>query len=416
MKTNVIKIALILAAVTFCEISKAEPTTSAVVTTVVEDRFGGVGGVVADDMGYIYVSDFLENIWKLNPVTNQLSEYATGFYGASGAAFDKNGNLFQANFFGGSISRISRSGTVSDYATDGLAGPVGLVFDDEGNLIVCDCPDQSIKRVSKDGNVDTLVSSNLFSCPNGITKDQDGNYIVVSFSGSKIIKVSRDGEASVFADTKGNGVGHIVAVRGVFYATSFHDNLIYRITDDGEVSVFAGTGKKGSRDGMANEAEFSNPNGIAVDSTGTFLFINEDVGSDTSVGLESKRFSVRRIELPRLGRILENSLEHLSIDAAEKAYWQYVLDPMNAGEDTEAEIDGLGWSYLLKNQHAKAILAFELNAKSYANSWRAFNNLGAAYLRAEKNDLAIPALKRAIELNPENTRAIDRLNSLLDES
>jgi len=309
-------------------------------------------------------------VWRLNPADNNLSLYASGLYGASGNTFDRNGSLYQASYFGHSIDRISRSGAVTTVITENLDGPVGMVFDAAGNLLICSCNDQSIKKLSPDGVVTTFATSGAFSCPNGITKNEDGDFFVVSFSGSKIIKITPTGETSIFADTGGNGVGHIVYLRGVFYATSFQDNKIYRISDDGTVSIFAGTGERDVKDGLVENAMFSSPNGIAADPTGSFLYVNDYVGDEAATGMTRSPFSVRRIELPRLYKIIEHILDTESIGAAEIAYQAYKDDPSGSGEDTEEEMNVLGWTYMSRNDYGKAIFAFEANANSYPDSWR----------------------------------------------
>lgn len=388
------------------------PLLKANVTTVVASHKGGVGGVVTDQLGYVYIADFHEHVWRLNPVDNQLTRYATGLYGASGNTFDKNGNLYQGNFYGHSISRISRTGDVTSVATENLNGPVGMVFDEAGNLLICSCNDQSIKKLAPGGLVTDFATSADFSCPNGITKNNEGDFFVVSFSGSKIIKITPQGETSVFADTGGNGVGHIVFVRGVFYATSYPDNKIYRINANGDVSHFAGTGERRVKDGLVADAAFSNPNGIAVDPTGSFLYVNDYIGDESANGIATSPFSIRRIELPRLNAIVKHKLGTESIDAAKIAYRSYKNDAMNSGENTENEINNLGWSYMTKNDYEHAIFIFELNANSHPDSWRAFSSLGAAYQRAGKIDPAIDALKKSLELNPDNIKATSRLKEL----
>jgi sugar lactone lactonase YvrE len=388
------------------------PISVATVTTVVERHKGGVGGLVVDQLGYVYIADFQENVWKLNPIGNELTLHASGLYGASGNVFDKNGNLYQGNFYGHSVSRISRAGQVTTVLAENLDGPVGMVFDSEGNLLICSCNDQSITKMTPDGSATTFATSADFSCPNGITMNDDGDFFVVSFSGSKIIKVTPQGDVSVFADTGGTGVGHIVYLRGVFYATSFYDNKIYRINGEGVVSEFAGSGERKVQDGPVANAMFSSPNGIAADPTGSFLYVNDYVGDESDKGIARTPFSVRRIELPRLHKVVEHKLETESIEAAEIAYRAYKDDPRNAGEDTEDEINRLGWSYMSKSNYANAISTFELNANSYPGSWRVFSSLGAAYKRAGKRDLAIGTLEKSLELNPENTKATTRLKEL----
>ncbi len=392
------------------------PLLKANVATVIDSHSGGVGGVVVDQLGYVYVADFHEKVWRLNPVGNQLELYASGLYGASGNTFDKNGNLYQANYYGHSVTQISRSGALTQVLTENLDGPVGMVFDDEGNLLICSCNDQSIKKYAPDGIVTTFATSAHFNCPNGITKNDDGHFFVVSFSGSKIIEVTPEGESSVFADTEGSGVGHIVFLRGVFYATSFVDNKIYRITGDGTVSHFAGTGERSVKDGPVMDATFSSPNGIAADPTGSYLYVNDYIGDESANGIARTPFSIRRIELPRLHKIIEYKLDTESIDAAKLSYRAYKDDPAGSGEDTEDEINLLGWSYMTKKEYDNAIFTFEVNANSYPESWRVFSSLGAAYMRAEKKDLAVAALRKSLDLKPDNIKAIERLKELNGET
>ncbi|MEJ2085213.1 MAG: tetratricopeptide repeat protein [Acidobacteriota bacterium] len=208
-------------------------------------------------------------------------------------------------------------------------------------------------------------------------------------------------------------VGHILYLRGYFLATSFIDNKIYRITPEGEVLQFAGTGERGERDGPVAEAIFSNPNGIAADPTGTFIYINDYVGDPNApLPLGSTPFSLRRIELPRLGKILAHELETGSLQTAEAAYHRYRNDPANAGEITENEISALGISYFRKGENDTALLLFKLNADDYPDSFIAWNNLGAAYMETGDRAHAIEALEKSLSLNPDNARAKMRLEKL----
>ncbi len=382
------------------------------VTTLIESHPGAVGAVLVDRMGYVYLADFRESVWQLNPVNLEMRRYVDGLYGASGSAFDKNGNLYQASFFGHYISRISRSGEVEVVADEGLAGPVGLAFDDEGGLLVCSCNDGAVKRVDAEGQVTSFATSDHFNCPNGITKDDEGNFYVVSFSGSKVIRITPDQDVSVFADSEGKGLGHITYVRGVFYATSYWDNKVYRITSSGDVTVLAGTGERGQSDGKGATALFSNPNGIFADPTGTYLYINDYIGDPKSSGLAKTPFSVRRIELPSLTRTLDHYLTHGSIEDMREAYQEFTSNPALAGEHTESGLNALGWTYLGEDKHAEAVALFELNAAAHPESWRVFSSLGAGYMRLGESKKAIEVLQRSLELNPDNGLAKARLVTL----
>ena len=388
------------------------PTTVPVVTTLLDDHRGWVGGVSVDQLGFLYVADFHESVWRLNPASGEIELYADGFYGASGNTLDRNGNLYQASFYGHTISRIARSGEAETIVDKGLNGPVGMTFNPDGDLLVCNCNDRRILKVDADGQVTEFATSEYFICPNGITLDPDGNAYVVSFSGSKVIKITPDGETSVFADSKGKGLGHITYLRGIFYATSFQDNKVYRISPSGEITVLAGTGERGGTDGPGAEATFSNPNGVVADPSGTYLYINDYVGPAFASGLAATPFSVRRIELPSLTKTLDYSLTHQSIEEMRKAYRAFVASPTSAGESTLAPMNQLGWRYLQQGKTAEAVALFELNAETHPDSWRVFSSLGAGYMRVGEKKKAIKVLEKSLELNPDNTIALGRLKEL----
>ena len=409
---RLIFIALFSATFQLVAAAQEPPPTEAVVTTLVASHPGAVGGVLTDQVGYVYIADFMDTVWRLNPATFEIEKFASGFYGASGNTLDKNGNLYQASYFGHTISRISRAGEVVTVADEGLKGPVGMIFNQANELLVCNCNDQSIKKVDGDGNVTDFAKSPDFNCPNGVAMDADGNIYVVSFSGSKIVRITPDAEASVFADSKGNGLGHIALVNGVFYATSYQDNKVYRITPDGEINVFAGTGERGQKDGKALEALFSSPNGIYADSSGNYLYINDYLGDPNATGMNVTPFSVRQIELPNLGKILDYTLENESIEAMKSAYRAFKSDPATAGENNETGMNRLGWKYLQLNQLPEAVALFELNAETNPESWRVYSSLGAAYMKISENEKAIKVLQRSLELNPENLIAKGRLVTL----
>ncbi len=388
------------------------PTTEPIVETLVESHAGWVGGLIVDSLGYVYIADFQETVWRLDPNTRKVEKWASGFYGASGIALDRHGNLYQANYWGHFVNKISRDGEVSVAVSEDLSGPVGLVFGEAGELFVCSCNDNTIRRADADGRVTNFAASEHFRCPNGITRDGDGNLYVVSFNAPKVVKISPDGETSVLADSGGAGLGHIAQLRGLFYATSYRDNKVYRFSRDGEIELFAGTGERAQRDGPGASAQFSNPNGIYADGTGTYLYINDYIGPTNASGTATTPYSIRRIEVPSLARILEHELRHGSIDGARTKHRSFRSNPIGASEDWRVPIDRLGTKLMGEELDAEARALFELNAETYADWWKAHSSLGAVLTKVGDNRAASSALRRALELNPEAPGVAERLEEL----
>src|SRR5207247_6235565 len=176
-------------------------------TKVIEGH--STGGVTVDALGNIYVADFGEIVWKITP-EGKRDVFASGLYGASGNAIDHEGNLFQANFYGDSITKIDRKGQAQPFATSGLSGPVGIAINKQtGDVYVANCRGNSIAKIARDGTVSSFAKSDLFRCPNGISFDREGNLYVVNFRDNKMLKVDPKGIVTPFATISEKGLGHL---------------------------------------------------------------------------------------------------------------------------------------------------------------------------------------------------------------
>jgi DNA-binding beta-propeller fold protein YncE len=240
-----------------------------------------VGGVTIDLIGNIYVADFGDLVWKITP-EGKRQVFASGLYGASGNAIDKEGNLLQANYYGDSITRIDRKGQAKPFVTSGLSGPVGIAINRRtGDVYVANCRDNSIAKITTDGAVSSFAKSDLFKCPNGISFDRDGNLYVVNFRDNRMLKVDPKGFVAPFATVSEKGLGHLCFKDDRFYVAAYESHAIYEVTLGGVVKRILGNGMRGVVDGGA-KARLSFPNGIACSPWERRLYINESVNDSTS--------------------------------------------------------------------------------------------------------------------------------------
>lgn len=255
------------------------------VSTLTESIPGGSGGVALDKAGNIYIADFGtrlgagnipgDKVFKVTP-DGEVSVFATGLVGASGNAFDSQGNLFQSNIAVGRISKITPDGTVTTFSSTGFSAPVGIIMDEADNLYVCNCGNNTIRKVTPNGVSTQFAASAILSCPNGITRDNDGNFYVANFNNGIVAKITPDGRfVTIFATIPGNNNGHITFANGDLWVAARGANQIWKVSLDGQTTHIAGNGARLVGDGSAFQASFGSPNDLAFDSTGTILYVND---------------------------------------------------------------------------------------------------------------------------------------------
>lgn len=119
--------------------------------------------------------------------------------------------------------------------------PFGLCIDKKGNIYIADQSNHRIRKID--------IAKNLVSnfAGNGIAGWKDGSSAIAQFNSP----------AGVCVDDSGN-----------VYVTDFANQRIRKISPGGMVTTIAGDGAEGYRDGLAQQAQFDYPRGIAVDSSG----------------------------------------------------------------------------------------------------------------------------------------------------
>lgn len=288
-------------------------------------RFNFPSGIAFGADGNGYVTDLANNmIRKVTPegvVTTLAGQTTSGtndgagntaqFSNPSALAVDANGNVFVADTANSSIREVTPLGGVTTFAgktgvlgtNDGTGSaarfnsPFGIVIDTNGNMFVGDTHSHTIRKITTDGVVTTFAGkiaqqgtndgaalSAGFSFPEGVAVDSDGNLYVADDGNNTIRKITSDGSVSTLVGTAGvtgssDGTGSAakffrpfgltVDHNGNVYVGDTDNNLIRKITPGGVVTTIGGTaGVSGSLEGSGSDAQFSSPEGVAVDAEG----------------------------------------------------------------------------------------------------------------------------------------------------
>lgn len=79
---------------------------------------------------------------------------------------------------------------------------------------------------------------------------------------------------------------------------------------------------------------------------------------------------------------------------------------------SEVQLNALGYRLLGGKKVREAIEIFKLNAETYPQSANVYDSLGEAYLLSGDRESAVRNYQRAVELNPQNTAALEILRKL----
>jgi sugar lactone lactonase YvrE len=302
-----------------------------------EARFYHPRGVAVDGSGNVYVGDSsnctIRRITPAGVVTTLAGQAgsagsadgmgsAASFYQPDGVAVDGAGNVYVADTSNHTIRKVTPAGVVTTLAgqagsvgsADGtgsaarFSGPSGVAVDGAGNVYVADTYNHTIRKVTPAGVVTTLAgqagsvgsadgtgSAASFYWPDGVAVDESGNLYVADYGNDTIRRVTPAGVVTTMAGQAGlsgsaDGTGSAaqfslpegVAVDGSgnVYVADSGSHTIRKVTPAGVVTTLAGEpGSWGGADGTGSAARFDHPAGVAVDGSGNVYVA--DLGNHT---------------------------------------------------------------------------------------------------------------------------------------
>jgi sugar lactone lactonase YvrE len=160
----------------------------------------------------------------------------SGLSGPNGLALDPAGNLYEADWERGTITRITPSGVTSRYAS-GFKGCAGLAFERSGALLIAAYNGHTLERVPPGGGTPTTFVKSGLNRPVWPAVDSRGRIYLADYSNNRIARISADGQASTFVGMR--------AVNAI--AVDSQDNLwvctwggtVAKMTPDGKVTPIA---------------------------------------------------------------------------------------------------------------------------------------------------------------------------------
>lgn len=181
--------------------------------------------------------------------------------------------------------------------------PEGITVDDKGNLYITEYLSSIIRKIDSKGKVsvlagqplktgfaDGIASKSLIDRPHGIAVDNKGNVFFCDMKSHLIRKIDNKGIVSTVAGEKGkfgvkDGVGKnaqfsqpegvVVDSKGNLFVADTYNFTIRKIDTKGNVTTFAGVGtKKGYADGQGKKARFNMPIGIAIDKSDNLFVVD----------------------------------------------------------------------------------------------------------------------------------------------
>ncbi len=276
----------------------------------------------------------------------------------SSIAKDSIGNFYIADTENHLIRKLDRNGNLTRFAgsvqgyEDGDATkakfsfPEDIIIDSQDNLFVADSGNHRIRKISKTGSVSSFAGDGLQDNDDGGFKNASFNYpkalaidahdnILVADSANNSVRLLIKQSSHVFTLAGNNKAGFIdgpalsasfntpgdlvINPQGEIFVADTNNHAIRKISNNGGnwlVSTISGFFGSGNQDGSLNQASFNHPVSLDFDTDGRLYISDRDNNKIRMIDFTSSQTSsVSGIGVPGF---LDSSLESSSFNHQEK--------------------------------------------------------------------------------------------------
>jgi uncharacterized protein (TIGR03437 family) len=274
--------------------------------------------IAVDSQGNQYITDYgNQSIRVVNYnsglVTTLAGNGSAGFTGDGGmglgaqladphdVVIDPSGNVYIADTLNARIRKVDAHGNISTFAGAGGYGysgdggpainaqlwyPTGLALDKKGNIYVADPGNGTVRRIDTNANISTVAglgyatfggilgdggqaNQAVLEMPYSVQVDASGVVYIGDIGTSSIRRVATNGIIGTYVN---NFLGQNFALdsAGSIYFANYRNNTVQKILPNGTRLWIGGDGIAGDTGdgGLATAAQFSQPYGVTVDSSG----------------------------------------------------------------------------------------------------------------------------------------------------
>ena len=110
--------------------------------------------------------------------------------------------------------------------------------------------------------------------------------------------------------------------------------------------------------------------------------------------------------------VLDKTIAEKGIEAGIAQYRELKAKQAATYDFAEPELNQVGYRLLRSGKVKEAIEIFKLNVEAYPQAFNTYDSLAEAYMTINERELAVQNYKKSLELNPNNTNAVEVLKSL----